>query len=668
MAKIKLKPKNSLSALDLRALVKEMTPIVVEGIIVNVYMVEDLLMLKIRCRDGVTRLLTIRLPYWVSLSKYDVEKPPSPPVFCKLLRKYLRRSRIIELEQVGFDRILKVKVKREEGIYEFIVELVREGNIILCDSNSVILGAYREIEYKDRSIKKKLKYQLPPNVISDPNEERALKVLSELRKPNAFYFAVALVGSPEVAYEVLARSGINPEEEVSSAKADVLKKILDKASELIKALDNLRPSIVYVDGKPFSVIPIEFTIYNGYEKKIYNSFHEAVVDFFYDVLKEGISKREKEALEKEERRIRASIEELKQHLNEVELRSNDLRRVINLLQKRYDSFQELLDSFRNAWLRGEDKPRNLKRMEDVEIFDVNLKEKTITLSVEGIKLSLKPHESLMANISRLYDELKELKRKIDAGNKALRELEDKLAKIIKDKSVIVEEIEDKIRIRREPRHWYERFLWFKSSDGFLVIGGKDATQNEVLVKKYLGDKDLFFHADITGASAVIVKAEGREIPQTTISEAAQFAACYSKAWKAGFGSVDVYWVYGEQVSKTPPSGEYLPKGSFMIRGTRNYVRGVELKLAIGLAVTENEVFIVSGPPSAIAKQTVLHLVLIPGDNEKVRVANRIAKMFSEKLHSMGFKGVSIRGDDVMKVMPPGKVKIASKVSKEETNE
>ncbi|MHC1628948.1 MAG: ribosome rescue protein RqcH [Candidatus Nezhaarchaeales archaeon] len=667
MSKVKLKPKNSLSALDLRALIKEMTPIIVEGIIVNVYMIEDVLMLKIRCRDGVTRLLTIKLPYWVSLSKYDIEKPPSPPIFCKLLRKYLRRSKIIELEQVGFDRILKIKVKSREETYELIIELVREGNIILCDQNSVILGAYREIEFKDRSIKKKLKYQLPPNVISEPSEERASKVLSELRKPNAFYFAFSLVGSPEVAYEILARSGIDPEEEISNAKADVLKRILDEANKVIKALNSLRPSIVYIDGKPFSVIPIEFTIYNGYERKVYNSFHEAVADFFYEVLKESISKREKEVLEKEEKRIRASIEELKRHLNEIELKSNSLRRVIALLQEKYESFQELLDSFKKSWLRGEDKPRDLKKIEGVEVLDVNLKEKTVTLNVEGARLSLKPHESLMANISRLYDELKELKRKIDAGNKALRELEDKLAKIIKDKSVIVEEIEDKIRVRREPRHWYERFLWFKSSDGFLVIGGKDATQNEVLVKKYLGDKDLFFHADITGASAVIVKTEGREIPQTTISEAAQFAACYSKAWKAGFGSIDVYWVYGEQVSKTPPSGEYLPKGSFMIRGTRNYLRGVELKLAIGLTITENEIFIVSGPPSAIAKQAFLHLVLVPGDDEKVRIANRIAKIFNEKLCSMGFENINIRSDDVMKVMPPGRVKIVSKVSKEDVN-
>ncbi|MHC1637518.1 MAG: NFACT family protein, partial [Candidatus Nezhaarchaeales archaeon] len=479
MSKVKLKPKNSLSALDLRALIKEMTPIIVEGIIVNVYMIEDVLMLKIRCRDGVTRLLTIKLPYWVSLSKYDIEKPPSPPIFCKLLRKYLRRSKIIELEQVGFDRILKIKVKSREETYELIIELVREGNIILCDQNSVILGAYREIEFKDRSIKKKLKYQLPPNVISEPSEERASKVLSELRKPNAFYFAFSLVGSPEVAYEILARSGIDPEEEISNAKADVLKRILDEANKVIKALNSLRPSIVYIDGKPFSVIPIEFTIYNGYERKVYNSFHEAVADFFYEVLKESISKREKEVLEKEEKRIRTSIEELKRHLNEIELRSNSLRRVIALLQEKYESFQELLDSFKKSWLRGEDKPRDLKKIEGVEVLDVNLKEKTVTLNVEGARLSLKPHESLMANISRLYDELKELKRKIDAGNKALRELEDKLAKIIKDKSVIVEEIEDKIRVRREPRHWYERFLWFKSSDGFLVIGGKDATQNEV---------------------------------------------------------------------------------------------------------------------------------------------------------------------------------------------
>ncbi|MDH5815930.1 MAG: ribosome rescue protein RqcH [Candidatus Nezhaarchaeota archaeon] len=647
----KLKPKRSLSALDIKALVKEMEELIVGGVITNVYIVEDLLMLKVRCNDGITRVLMSKPPYWISLSSYDVEKPLQPTTLCKLMRKLIRGLRITSLEQIGFDRIVKMRIEGRGSSYELIFELVREGNVIVCGSDMTILAAYREVEYKDRVLKRGVKYQPPPNVVLSLSKDRANEAIKESRS-KAFYVAQALVGSPELAYEILARSSINPEAEASSL--ELIEKIVEKANELFNLPKVFKPCIVYVNDKPFSVVPLDFVIYSKCRKKTYDRFYEAVSDFFMEEVKKSLLK--KEEVERERARIESSIKDVKEATAKLESKIEKMTKALEIMKRSSEEFQRLLDAFRDSWARGEDVPRSMPSIEGVKVVQINRRDKVVKIEIEGLELLLKPSESLMANISNIYDELKNLKKKLESSRRALAELESKLVTLMEKEKEVIKEAERKIRRRREPRYWYEKYLWFKSSDGFLVVAGRDATQNEVLVKKYLRDDDLFFHADIVGGAVVIVKSEGREVPQTTIEEVAQYSACYSKAWKAGFGSIDVYWVYGRQVSKTPPSGEYLPKGSFMVRGPKNFLRGVELKVAIGLTLLDGEVMVISGPPSAITRQSIAYVVLIPGDEERGRLASRIAKIFNEELKSMGLEeGIEV--EDVLKVLPPGSAKI-----------
>jgi len=107
MVALKLKAKEALSALDIKAVVRELQSKIVGGFVVNVYSLDDAFLFKIRCRDGQTRLLMIYLPSWISLTNYDFEKPKMPPPFCMMLRKYLRRGVIENVAQIGFDRIVR---------------------------------------------------------------------------------------------------------------------------------------------------------------------------------------------------------------------------------------------------------------------------------------------------------------------------------------------------------------------------------------------------------------------------------------------------------------------------------------------------------------------------------------------------------------------------------
>ncbi len=98
------------------------------------------------------------------------------------------------------------------------------------------------------------------------------------------------------------------------------------------------------------------------------------------------------------------------------------------------------------------------------------------------------------------------------------------------------------KLERRKRKWFEKFRWFVSSEGFLVLAGKDASTNEVLVKKHMEDNDLYCHADVYGAPHVVIK-DGQKAGERTIFEACQFAVSMSRAWSQGLYSADAYWAY-----------------------------------------------------------------------------------------------------------------------------
>lgn len=136
--------------------------------------------------------------------------------------------------------------------------------------------------------------------------------------------------------------------------------------------------------------------------------------------------------------------------------------------------------------------------------------------------------------------------------------------------------------------WFEKYNWFISSENYLCIGGQNAQQNEALVKRYMNKDDIFFHSELHGAAVMIVKnPSGSPVPPITINEAATFGMCHSPAWDMKVLS-QVYWVYANQVSKTPPTGMFIGTGSFIIRGKRNFVAPQRLELGFTCLFCLNE--------------------------------------------------------------------------------
>jgi hypothetical protein len=252
------------------------------------------------------------------------------------------------------------------------------------------------------------------------------------------------------------------------------------------------------------------------------------------------------------------------------------------------------------------------------------------------------------NAQDYYEKVKKFSKKKEG---ALKAIEDTRKAMEKKAAAKAAKAGKKLQASRK-KHWYDRFRWFVSSDGFLIVGGRDADTNEEIFKKYMEKRDIVFHTQTPGAPLTVVKTEGKEVPESTLEEAAQFAVSYSSLWKAGHSSGDCYWVKSEQVTKTPESGEYVRKGAFIIRGERNYFRDAPLGIAVGLEL-KGETRVIGGPASAVRKHGDYILEVTPGTFNQNDISKKIYRIYADELGDPRFVKQIASPDQVAMMIPPG---------------
>jgi len=315
------------------------------------------------------------------------------------------------------------------------------------------------------------------------------------------------------------------------------------------------------------------------------------------------------------------------------------------------NWEEIIETLRRE--------KKKSRVPAIYFEDLNPKTLSLRVSVEGQVFDLDLRTSAQRNAAEYYERAKKAEKKAQGAEEALKQTQMRIEKA-KRRRLKETESMPKLPPKKRRREWYEKFRWFRSSEGFLAIGGRDRIQNEILIKRYMEPKDLVFHAEIAGAPFVLLKTEGKNPSENTLYEAAQFAASYSRAWKEGLGSISVYWVYPDQVSKTPPSGEYLSKGAFMIRGSRNYIRNVPLEVSIGVVKKDDEIQVIGGPPQAVAKQTDVYVKIIPGKEPSGRLAKQIRNLMEKMLSEKGCKDAQIPLEEIQRFIPSGRGAISKK--------
>ena len=257
------------------------------------------------------------------------------------------------------------------------------------------------------------------------------------------------------------------------------------------------------------------------------------------------------------------------------------------------------------------------------------------------RLVLDLGKSIDQNASSYFEKAKKIKRKLLGAEKALKENLKKLKELSekKEKDILEKSIEEKLKERKQ--EWYEKFRWFISSKGFLVVGGRDATSNEIVVKKHTDANDLVLHTDMAGSPFFVVKSSGIKIDEKTIEEAADATCTFSRAWKLGLHTSSVFYVSPEQVSKKAKSGEYMGKGAFMIYGKTNYIDN-RVNLAIGITQSQQ---IMSGPVDAVRANCSKFVTLEQGSDK----ASEVAKYIRHKT------GGTI--DEIIRALPSGGFRI-----------
>lgn len=628
------------------------------------------------------------------MTKHIRPSPTLPQAFPMLLRKYLMGGRIVSVEQHDFDRIVKIGIERAGVRSTLIVELFARGNVLIVDSENKIILPMNPVTLKDRRLRSGEIYELPEAQLS-PIEAKVSDLMDAFSKSTADIvrtIATRFNLGGVLAEEACARAGINksrPAKEATVEDAEKLREALqDLFSPLFRARDaartegepeggaeiedrpgaetgplipGLRPQHIKqeINGKmeTFDVVPFDLNRYSEYEKEYFDSFNTALDEFFGKKALEQVAE-VKEAEKKEktlgvfERRLMQQEDSLAKFEKEIE-KNNALAETV---YANYQIIEELFSVLNGARAKGYswDEIRSIlkqakKTVPAAQIItNIDQKTGTVTVNLDGKSINLDIRKTVPQNAQEYYEKVKKFTKKKDGAIRAIEDTKKAMEKKAATKSA---KAGRKLQASRK-KHWYDRFRWFVSSDGFLVVGGRDADTNEEIFKKYMEKRDIVFHTQTPGAPLTVVKTGGKEVPDSTLQEVSQFAVSYSSLWKAGQFSGDCYWIKSEQVTKTPESGEYLKKGAFVIRGERNYFKDVPLGIAVGLEL-KGETRIIGGPASAVRKHGDYILEIIPGKFNQNDISKKIYRIYADELNDPRFVKQIASPDQIAMMIPAG---------------
>ena len=633
-------PKKDFTSFDLHAITSELKDKLVDARINNIYQLDaKTLLLKLHKVSQAPIMLVLEAGRRIHLTSYTLEKPQTPPAFCMTLRKYLPGAWITKVEQYEFERIALFQIKTKTGTMQLIIELFGEGNIILTGEKGDILQALFFKRMRDRNIVRNETYQYPPSSGKNPFKVTHEELIAALRAggdSEVVRVIIRALGLGGVyGEELLQRANVEKTKSCSKLTNIEIDAIFVSLTELLSAISTqkLEPIIILDNTGGFmDVVPFKLKRYETYKSQSYSGFSEALDEFYVRVTaaEKAVAGIDVGQFKREAERLKRMVAEQEHALQEDGRKMERAKLIGDTIYAHFNELQVLLEKFASARNQGRDindvtvqvtsdKKTGNKPETYFESFDGrNL---AINLRLDDLQFSLSLRKSLYENAAEFYDRGKQAKQKsvgvltaLEDSRKKLVEIEKKLGEVEALKvAAPAEAMEDLDTRKVTSKEWFEKFRWFNSSEGFLVVAGKDAVSNEVLIKKYTDSYDAVFHADIVGSPFVVVKTEGKEPGEQTLKEAGDFAAAFSRAWRENMGAADVYWVKPEQLSKSGPSGEFVAHGAFAVTGKRNWMRGTPLKMAIGVVYDEEQAKFIGGPVDAIKSKTKAYVVLSPGD-------------------------------------------------------
>ncbi len=674
------------SNFDVCIISKELNASLSDGTIANVYEIEDLLILKISTKSNEKVNLIIKNDSRVNLTNYKYPIPKFPPQFIMSLRKLLKNRRIKSVSQYDFDRIIIIELESyEDEAQEFIIELFNKGNFVFLDGTKTVKIAKSYRKFKDREILPNKFYEFPKSSsvgFLNIKKSEFLDIISNTKDQIVRFLAKNIGISGLYSEEICIRSGL----EISTETNSLTQEQKDSLFLSIKALRNqllfgeINANIVYDDkGQQLSVFPLDLQLFENYEKKYFKTFNQAVDEYYSKLDAEILKKPEDQDLKNKLEAQKRILKSQEHYIEELKNKKARYYKYGDFIYSHFGLLEKLFNVISNAKKKGYNiyeinetllgaKKNNLNGS---ELFEKIIPQKgEIVIKINSNTVHLKLNKSVGENANRIYSKGKKAEQKIIGTLEAIENTKDKIKKLEKSKNNIEESVHTLVKKRK--RTWYEKFRWFISSDDYLVIGGRDASSNESIFKRYIDPDDIVFHTNYPGSPLAVVKnSDSEKVPESTLKEAANFVASYSNAWKEDWGVIDVFYVFPNQVSKTPPTGEYLPKGSFMISGKKNIIKDAKTELTIGLELIQsknssgNVVYnlkILCGPLDAITPKLEYFLTIRPSRSgySKGKLAKKIKEKFVNHFEEPIKKWIKLLNEDeLILLLPSGKSKIVN---------
>ncbi|HIE46622.1 MAG TPA: fibronectin-binding domain-containing protein [Nitrosopumilus sp.] len=628
----------TLAGIELRYLVDQISEQVQDYYISNIYgITKDSILFKLHHTEKSDLFMMVSTSgVWLTTVKIGQMEPNR---LLKRLRSDLLRLKLKRIEQIGAERIAYFTFEGFGKEFILVGEFFGDGNILLCNKDKKILALQHSIDVRHRKLRVGLEYAVPPNSgldifnisESDFNDLKTTDLIS------AKWFGRTL-GLPKKYVEgVFEIANVDPKKIGNLLTSEEIKKIFEITKKIVSDVVSGNHDVIIIRNEKTEVFPLKLGTQDGEIIKA-NSFIEGLDTIFTEnIVKKG-KVVQSSASDKKIKELQTQIFEQGKAIETVKERSKNITNVANSLFEMVSigiisiddiSAQEILNK-NNAKL---------------------INEKGISLIVvqdEKIKINVKSPLQSIASV--LFNEAK----KQSGAISSIQEIKEKTEKKLEKFQSKTESEKDLILVTEiRKKNWYERYRWFFTSDGFLVIGGRDAASNSAVVRKHLVKNDKIFHGDIFGSPFFILK-DAQNAPDTSMNEVAQATVCFSRAWREGMYGVSAYWVNPEQVKKSAPSGEFLPKGSFTIEGQRNFIKSENLKLSVGIIPQEEGHVLTCGPPETIKKNSICYAIIEPDGNEMVDAAKKIRIEFT-KIYEEITKKISI--DDFVRVLPAGKSQI-----------
>lgn len=629
----------ALAGIELRYLVNKISEQVQGYYISNIYgITKDSILFKLHHTEKSDLFMMISTSgVWLTAVKIDQIEPNR---LLKRLRSDLLRLKLKKIEQIGAERIAYFIFEGFGKEFVLVGEFFGDGNILLCNNEMKILALQHSIEVRHRKLSVGLEYAQPPVSGLD---------IFDLKEPDfdglkttdlvaAKWFGRTL-GLPKKYVEAVFGIAQVDGKKIGNLLTDEeTGKIFETVKKIVLDVVSGNHQAVIVRDEKTEVLPVKLGKLEG-EVTEANSFIEGLDTVFTENIVEKGKSVQSSGSDKKIKELQTQISEQEKAIETVKERSKNITLVAN-------SLYEMIS-------------KGIISIEDTSAQEILAKNNAKLINEKGISLVVVQDEKIKINTasplqsiaSVLFNESKKQSGAI-SSIQAIKEKTEKKLEKFQSKTESEKDLVLVSEIRK--KNWYERYRWFFTTDGLLTIGGRDAASNSAVIRKHLDKNDKIFHGDIFGSPFFILK-DAENAPDSSMNEIAHATVCFSRAWREGMYGVSAYWVRPEQVKKSAPSGEFLPKGSFTIEGQRNFIKSETLRLAVGIIPIDDDYVLTCGPPEPIKKNSLCYAIIEPHGLEMAEAAKKIRIEFSKMFEDITRK---IHVDEFVRALPAGKSQIA----------